>query len=450
MCILKKINIVIILHFWFKSRVISRYSRKEMSSLWSDEAKWSHWLEIEILVCEAWVKEGKIPPAAVKKIRSKARIDGARIDALEKETRHDVIAFVSAVGETVGPESRYLHFGLTSSDVLDTALACQLVAATSLLEKGLKELLQTLKALALKYKKTPMMGRTHGIHAEPITFGLKVSTWYAELTRQFERLNQAKETIAVGKLAGAVGTYVHVPTSIEETVLNKLGLKPETAPTQVVSRDRHAFYFGVLAGIAGSIEKIAVEIRHLSRTEVQELAEPFGKGQKGSSAMPHKRNPILTENLTGLARLVRAYAGAAFENVALWHERDISHSSVERVVAPDATIALDFMIYRLLEVLKNLEVYPEKMKQNMEATRGVVFSQEVLLALVEAGLKREQAYKIVQTNALNALKEGSSFKTCIAKDAVVKKHLKPKDLDLIFNWQRKLQSIDKIIERTLK
>lgn len=429
--------------------MILRYSRKEMASLWSDEARWCCWLEIEILACEAWVAEGKIPAEAARKIRSKARVHGARIEALEQETKHDVIAFVSAVGETIGPESRYLHFGLTSSDVLDTALACQLVRAADLLLKNMRRLLATLKELALKYKKTPMMGRTHGIHAEPITFGLKVATWYAEMERQLERLGQAKETIAVGKLSGAVGTYAHVPPSVERHVLSKLGLKAETAPTQVVSRDRHAFYFSVLAGIAASIEKIAVEIRHLSRTEIQELSEPFGKGQKGSSAMPHKRNPILTENLTGLARLARAYAGAALENVALWHERDISHSSVERVIAPDATIALDFMLHRLMEVLKGLNVYPERMKANLEATRGVVFSQEVLLALVGAGLSREAAYKIVQTHALFALKNGDSFRGRIAKDPAVKKHLQKKDLEAIFDWRRKLKTVEKIIQRTL-
>ena len=406
-------------------------------------------MEIEILSCEALVKEGKIPLEAFKKIKAKAKVRPERIAEIENQVKHDVIAFVSAVGETVGPESRYIHLGLTSSDVLDTSLACQLLDAANLLEKGLKHLLQVLKKLALKYEKSPMMGRTHGIHAEPITFGLKVATWYAEMERQLERLQRAKETIAVGKLSGAVGTYVHVNPAVEDFVLGKLGLKPESAPTQVVSRDRHAFYFSVLAGIASSIERIAVEIRHLARTEIQEVAEPFGSNQKGSSAMPHKRNPILTENLTGLARLVRSYAQAAFENVALWHERDISHSSVERVIAPDATIVLDFMIDRLTAVLAGLNVYPEQMKKNLEATRGVVFSQEVLLALVASGLSREQAYKIVQTHAMQALKNGEDFQSRIAKDPAVKKQLKPDALKNIFDWKRKLKNIDWVIKRVL-
>ncbi len=360
-----------------------------------------------------------------------------------------MIAFVSAVGETIGEESRYVHLGLTSSDVLDTALACQLVKSTNILLDDIKGLLKVLKTLALRFEKTPMMGRTHGMFAEPITFGLKVATWFAEIQRQLERLEKAKETIAVGKLSGAVGTYVHVPPHVEKFVLDRLGLRPETAPTQVVSRDRHAFYFGVLAGVASSLEKIAVEIRHLSRSEIQELSEPFDKGQKGSSAMPHKRNPILTENLTGLARLVRAYAQAALENVALWHERDISHSSVERVIAPDATIVLDFMIHRLMEVLKNIQVFPKQMKKNLEASRGVVFSQELLLALVQAGLSREKAYKIVQTHAMRAMQNGEDFYSRVSKDPAVKKHLDPKKLKSIFSWQNKLKNVDLVVKRTL-
>lgn len=430
--------------------MIPRYSRQKMTSLWSDLAKWETWLKIELLACEALCKEGKIPAGAFQKIKAKAKINPKRIEEIETETRHDVIAFVSAVGETVGPESRYIHMGLTSSDVLDTALGAQLKNAGHLLEDDLKKMIDVLKKLALRYEKTPMMGRTHGIHAEPITFGLKVATWYAEMRRQQTRLKSAIETIAVGKISGAVGTYAQISPAVEIFVLHQLGLMPETAPTQVVSRDRHAFYFSVLAGIASSIEKIAVEIRHLARTEIGEVAEPFGKGQKGSSAMPHKRNPILTENLTGLARLIRGYAVAAGENVALWHERDISHSSVERVIAPDATILLDFMLDRMTQVLQGLEVYPEKMKQNIEATHGVVFSQEVLLALVQKGLSRENAYKIVQKQALAALQNGGDFQDKIAKDPVVQKNLKNEELKNIFNWNRKLKNIDVIIRRTLK
>lgn len=429
--------------------MIPRYTRPQMAAVWSDKAKWEIWLAIELLACEAWAQEGKIPAEAFKKIKTKAKINPARIEKIEKEVKHDVIAFVSAISETVGAEGRYIHLGLTSSDVLDTALACQFVKATSLLESGLKESLKVLKTLAKKYEKTPMMGRTHGIHAEPITFGLKVATWFAEMKRQFERLQSARETIGVGKISGAVGTYVHVPPHVEAFVLSRLGLKAETPATQVVSRDRHAFYFSVLAGIASSIEKIAVEIRHLSRTEIGELAEPFGKGQKGSSAMPHKRNPILCENLTGLARLVRSYAQAGFENVALWHERDISHSSVERVIAPDATIVLDFMIHRLLEVLKGLEVFPKRMKKNLEALRGVIFSQEVLLALVKAGLSREVAYRIVQKHALAAMQNGIDFRRYVEKDETVKKYLKPAGLKTIFDFGGKLRNIGRIIHETL-
>lgn len=414
-----------------------------MAAVWADQAKWEHWLKIEFLVCEAWAQEGKIPSEAVQKIKQKAKINPRRIEAIEQKTRHDVIAFVSAVAETVGLEGRFLHLGLTSSDILDTGLACQFLKAASLLEADLKVLLNVLKNLAKRYQNTPMMGRTHGIHAEPITFGLKSAAWYAEMKRQQGRLAQAKETIAVGKISGAVGTYSQVPPSVEKYVLDRLGLKPETPATQVVSRDRHAFYFNVLAGIAGSIEKIAVEIRHLSRTEIGELAEPFGKGQKGSSAMPHKANPILTENLTGLARLMRSYAQAAYENVALWHERDISHSSVERVIAPDATIVLDFMLNRLTEVLKSLQVFPKRMKQNIESSRGVVFSQEVLRALIEKGLSREKAYQIVQKEARRALQNGADFRR------LVEKHLTPAQRKTIFNWNAKLKNIGRIIREAL-
>lgn len=429
--------------------MIPRYSRKEMAALWTDQAKWERWLAIEILATKAWVDEGRVPATAFQKIKSKAKIDPKKIEAIEAKVKHDVIAFVTAVAEGVGPEGRFLHLGLTSSDILDTALACQLVEASKLLENGLKDLLKILKQLSKKYEKTPMIGRSHGVHAEPITFGLKLATWHAEIKRQWERLGQARENIAVGKISGAVGTYVHVTPKVEQTVLSALGLKPERPATQIVSRDRHAFYFSVLAGIASSIEKIAVEIRHLARTEVGEVAEPFGPGQKGSSAMPHKKNPILSENLTGLARLVRAYSQAAFENVALWHERDISHSSVERVIAPDATTILDFMIHRLIVVLKGLNVYPKRMKQNLEATHGVVFSQEVLLALVQAGLSREKAYRIVQAQALKAMHNGKDFKSCLMGDATVKKYLSSETIRQIFNWNRKLKEVKGIIEEVL-
>ena len=420
-----------------------------MGRLWTDQSRWSLWLSIEILSCEAWEREGRIPKEAVAVIRKKAKINPKRIEALEAEVKHDVIAFVSAVAETIGPDARHLHFGLTSSDVVDTAFACQLKKASELLLEDLETLLKALKKLALQYKRTPMIGRTHGIHAEPITFGWKVAGWLAEVARQLERLEEAKKTISVGKISGAVGTYAHISPQIEKYILDRLGLVSEDVATQVVARDRHAFFFGVLAGVASTLEKIAIEIRHLARTEVAEVAEPFGKGQKGSSAMPHKRNPVLSENVTGLARLIRAYAQAALENVALWHERDISHSSVERVIAPDATIALDFMIHRLVGVLEGLEVYPDRMKKNLEATRGLIFSQEVLLALVEAGLKREEAYQIVQKHALAAWKDGEDFKARIEKDAIVKKTLDARQLKNLFDWKKQIQQVDQVLARTL-
>ena len=429
--------------------MIPRYTRPVMGQIWSDESRWTWWLSIEILSCEAWSQLGRIPQKAIPIIRKKARINSERINTIEAEVKHDVIAFVSAVAETIGPEGRYLHFGLTSSDVVDTAFACQLKASAELLEQDLNKLLATLKKIALKHKKTPMVGRTHGIHAEPTTFGWKVGGWYAEVVRQLERLKEATKTISVGKISGAVGTYAHIPPSVEKYILDRLELQREEVATQVVSRDRHAFFFSVLAGVASTIEKIAVEIRHLARTEIAEVAEPFGKGQKGSSAMPHKRNPVLAENVTGLARLVRSYAQAALENVALWHERDISHSSVERVIAPDATIALDFMIDRLNTILSGLEIYPEQMKRNLESTRGLIFSQEILLALVDAGLAREEAYRVVQKHALSAWKNGEDFQSRIQKDPVVRKKLNPKQVKELFDWKKQLQHIGNVLDQTL-
>lgn len=421
-----------------------------MADIWSDVARWEIWRVIEVLVCEAWGREGRIPSRAMAKIRAKSKVWPDRVAQIEAEIKHDVIAFVTAMAETVGAEGRYLHLGLTSSDILDTSLAVQLCKSSKLLEENLKSLLGTLKNLTKKYAKTPMMGRSHGIHAEPVTFGLKTATWYAEMKRHLARLREAKKTVAVGKISGAVGTYAQIPPRIEKQVLSKLGLKPETPATQVVSRDRHAFFFNVLAGIAGSIEKIAVEIRHLARTEVGEVAEPFGKGQKGSSAMPHKRNPILSENLTGLARLMRAYSQAANENVALWHERDISHSSVERVIAPDATIVLDFMLHRLNGVLRNLSVYPKRMLENIDATHGVIFSQEVLLALVDAGWSREKAYKRVQSHAMQAMQNGESFESRILQDAMVRRLLSVGEIRKVFSLERKLKEVPGIIKRALR
>ena len=429
--------------------MIPRYTLRQMGALWSDESRWQHWLKIEILACEALAHLGNIPSKDVAVIKKKAKIIPEKISALEAEVKHDVIAFVSSVAATVGPEGRHLHWGLTSSDVLDTAFACQLKAAAELLENRLKVLLQILEKKAIQYKKTPMIGRTHGIHAEPVTFGLKLAGWLAEFRRQQERLQFAKEEISAGKISGAVGTYAHISPEVEEYVLSKLGLVSEVVSTQVVSRDRHAFFFSVLAGIAGTVERVALEIRHLARTEVGEVLEPFGKQQKGSSAMPHKKNPILTENLTGLARLVRANVIPALENMALWHERDISHSSVERVIAPDTTIALDFMLDRLTYVIRDMAVQPKKMLANLESSKGLIYSQEVLLALVEKGLSRDQAYRIVQKHALKAWENGESFEEKIAKDPMVQKKLSKQELKSLFDWKRQLKHVDQIIKRTL-
>ncbi len=427
--------------------MIPRYSRPEMSAIWDERSKCSIWLKIEILACEAWAKEGKIPADALAAIKKKADFDLVRMAKIEEEVKHDVIAFLTSVAEFVGPDSRYIHLGLTSSDLLDTAFACQLASAGSIIAEDLGNVIKILKAQALKYKMTPMIGRTHGVHAEPVTFGLKLAVWHEEFARHAKRLEGAIDDISVGKISGAVGTFAHVPPSVEAHVCNGLGLKPAPVSSQIIQRDRHAYYFSVLAGIASSIEKVAVEIRHLQRTEVFEAAEPFGKGQKGSSAMPHKRNPILCENLTGLARIVRANAMAAFENVALWHERDISHSSAERVIAPDSTILADFMLSRLAGVLERLDVFPDKMKENLERTKGLFASQDVLLALTQAGMSREEAYRIVQSAAMEAWEKGKDFAKLVANDSSVKKYIKQNELDALFDVNRHFAHVDEIFKR---
>lgn len=430
--------------------MIPRYSRPEMVSIWDENAKCDLWLKIETLVCEAYAKDGKIPQEALETIKKKARYDLKRMAEIEAEVKHDVIAFLQSVAEFVGPDSRYIHLGLTSSDLLDTAFSCQLVQAGNLIAKDIQNILKILKAQAAKYKMTPMIGRTHGVHAEPITFGLKLALWYAEFERHLARLNNAINDIAVGKISGAVGTFAHVPPSIETYVCKNLGLTPAPISNQIIQRDRHAHYFAALAGIASSIEKVAIEIRHLQRTEVFEAAEPFGKGQRGSSAMPHKRNPILCENISGLARVVRANALAAFENIPLWHERDISHSSVERVIAPDSTILVDFMLARLAFVLERLDVFPDHMKENLERTRGLYASQDVLLTLTQAGMSREDAYRIVQGAAMQAWEEGKDFKQLIEKDPQVKKHLKQDELNELFDLNRHFVHVDEIFKRVFK
>lgn len=427
--------------------MIERYSREKMAAIWRRENKYAKWLDVEVAACEAMVKLGLAPAAAVDNIKAKAVINVARIDEIEAVTRHDVIAFVSSLTEVIGEDGRFIHMGLTSSDVLDTALAVQLKEASDLLLEDLDQLLAVLKRRALEHKKTLMIGRSHGIHAEPITFGLKLALWYAEMRRNRARLERAREAVSCGKISGAVGTFSFVDPFVEEYVCKKLGLAPAPVASQVVQRDRHAEFFSTLAIIASSLDKFAQEIRLLQRTEVREAEEYFSPGQKGSSAMPHKRNPVLSENISGLSRLVRSYALAALENVPLWHERDISHSSVERVIAPDATIALDFMLGRFTGLVDKLVVYPDRMLANLNMTRGVIFSQIVLLALIEKGTTREDAYAVVQENAMKSWQEGIEFRTLLERDERVRQHLSTADLDAVFDVTRFLKHLDYIFER---
>ena len=418
-----------------------------MGRIWTDQRKLETWLEIELLACEALAELGEIPQEAVKEIRGKASFDVERVNKIEKETKHDVIAFLTNVGEYIGPLSKYLHFGLTSSDILDTSLALLLKEASDLILQDIYQLLTVLKEKAFQYKETLMIGRSHGVHAEPITFGLKMALWYDEMKRNLIRMERAKEAISVGKISGAVGTFAHIPPFVEEYVCKRLGLKPAPISTQIVQRDHHAEFFTTLALIASSIEKFAVELRHLQRTEVLEAEEYFSKGQKGSSAMPHKRNPISAENLSGLARLVRSYSVASLENVPLWHERDISHSSVERVIAPDATILIDYMLTRLTSIVKNLLVYPDHMKSNLERMGGLIFSEAVLLLLTRKGLSREEAYAVVQRNAMMVWEMGGDFRTFLSQDETIQRLLTPEELIRAFNVQAPLKHIDVIYQR---
>ncbi len=430
--------------------MIQRYTRPRMGRLWEPENRFQKWLDVEIAVCEAWAELAEIPVDALAVIKKKAKFDVNRIDEIEKVVKHDVIAFLTSVAENVGPESRYIHKGLTSSDILDTALSLLMREASDIIISDMKELMSVLKKQAYKYKNTPTIGRSHGIHAEPTTFGLKFALWYEDMTRNLARMKRAKEIISAGKLSGAVGTFSNIPPVIEEKVCKKLNLKPEPVATQIVQRDRHAEYLSVLALIAASIEKIAVEIRHLQRTEVLEAEEPFSKGQKGSSAMPHKRNPIGCENLSGLARLVRSNALAAFENIALWHERDISHSSVERVIIPDSAILVDYMLNRMKNILEGLYVYPEKMKENMDRSYGLYNSQRVLLVLASKGMTRENAYEVVQRNAMKSWQSGIEFKKLLSKDKAIKKYLKTKDIEKIFDLKYYFKNVDYIFKRVFK
>jgi len=427
--------------------VISRYTRKEMADLWSDTARFGAWLEIEILACEEQAKLGRVPPKAVSVIRRRAKFDPARIEEIERETKHDVIAFLTNIGEHVGPDSRYIHLGMTSSDVLDTGLAIQMKRSAQLLLKDLHGLAAVLKRRAGEFKKTVMIGRTHGIHAEPTTFGLKLALWYDETLRHIDRLTHARDTVSVGQISGAVGTFEHIDPSVERYVCGRLGLTPASISTQVLQRDRHAEFMTALAVIGCSLEKFATEIRHLQKTEVLEVEEYFSKGQKGSSAMPHKRNPITCERIAGLSRVLRGNALAAMENVALWHERDISHSSVERVIIPDSCILLDYMLVTFTKVIDQLLVYPENMKKNIELTHGLVHSQAVMLALTGRGMRREEAYAIVQKHAMETWETKKNFKVLISADAKIRKMLSKQEIDAAFNSKKALANVDYIFKR---
>lgn len=428
--------------------MIPRYSRKEMEAIWSDEERIKLWLEVELRVVEARSQLGEIPHEDARILREKARITLEELKEREKQTQHDVIAFVEKVSESVGEvEARHFHYGLTSSDILDTAFSLQILKATDLLLQDLNELLSLLKERALTYRRTVMVGRTHGVHAEPITLGLKFARWYALFSRRRETLSKAREQVSYGKLSGAVGTYAHLSPEVEAVVLESLGLKPEPVASQVIPRDRYAEYFCALALLASAIEEVAVEIRSLQRTEIREWEEPFSEGQKGSSAMPHKRNPVLSENLTGLSRYVRSLLIAVLENIALWDERDISHSSVERIVFPDATIALDFALRRLLEIISRLEIYPERMAENLHLTRGLIFTQAVLLKLIDYGYSRKEAYEIVQSHAMKVWKEGGELLHHLLKDPRVVRIIPEEELYNTFRLEPLLHRIDGIFTR---
>jgi len=427
--------------------MIPRYTRPEMGRLWSDENKFATWLAVEIAATEVLVERGTVPREALVAIKSSARFDVARIEEIERDVQHDVIAFVSNVAENVGPDGRWLHYGLTSSDVVDTALAMLMRDACDLILGGVDELMGVVRARAFEFKDAPMIGRTHGVHAEPMTFGLKLALWYAELVRDRERVARARETITVGKLSGAVGTFSHLPPAFEEAVCAKLRLRPAPAASQVLQRDRHAEVMAALAITAASLEKFATEIRALQKTEVRELQEPFGSKQKGSSAMPHKRNPVGCEQVAGLARLLRANALAAMENVTLWHERDISHSSVERVIIPDSFTALDHMLARFTRIVRGMLVNTERMQANLDSGRGLVFSGQLLLELTAAGMRREDAYRIVQGHALAAFDENGDFRERVSRDREVREVLSDEAIAEVFHLERYLSHIDVVFER---
>ncbi len=427
--------------------MIARYTRPEMGNIFTDDNRYAIWLEIELLACEAQAELGAVPKESVKTIRERAKFDVERINQIEAEVKHDIIAFLTSVGESVGPDSRFIHLGMTSSDVVDTALSVQMKQAGEILLKDLIALRDVLARRAKEFKMTVMIGRSHGIHAEPTTFGLKLALWYEETKRNITRMQSAIDTISVGQISGAVGTFAHLSPEVEEYVCGKLGLKPAPVSTQVIQRDRHAEYLTTVAVIGSSLDKFATEIRHLQRTEVLEAEEYFSEKQKGSSAMPHKRNPITCEQISGLARLLRGNAQAALENVALWHERDISHSSVERVIVPDSCITLDHMLTKFTNIIDKLLVYPENMKQNLEITHGLLYSQPVLLALAKKGMKREDAYRLVQKHAMDVWKSKKNFKEILKAEPEISAILSDADLDEAFDPKKSLSNVDYIFKR---
>lgn len=430
--------------------MISRYTLPEMGKIWEDEFKFATWLQIEILACEARKEMGEVPAEDLKTIKEKAAFDVKRILEIEETTKHDVIAFLTNVAEYVGPASRHIHYGMTSSDILDTTLAYQMKSAGEILMKQMLELKEELKVRAIEHKNTVCIGRSHGIHAEPTTMGLKFALWYEETKRNIKRLQSAIDTISVGQISGAVGTFEHLSPKVEKYVCEKMNLKPAKVSTQVIQRDRHAEFMNTLAVIGATLEKISIEIRHLQRTEVLEAEEFFSKGQKGSSAMPHKRNPVISERITGLARILRANAVAALENVALWHERDISHSSVERIIIPDSCIALNYMLDLMVKLIKNLLIYPENMMRNLNLTRGLVFSQTVLLKIVDKGVSREDAYRFVQSPAMDVWANKNKFlKDELLKSKEVMKYISQKELEEIFNTDKILKNVDYIFQRSI-
>lgn len=427
--------------------MIERYTRPEMKKLWSEENRYNSWLEVEILADEAWAELGEIPKEDVEKIREKASFDIERILEIEKETKHDVVAFTRAVSESLGEEKKWVHYGLTSTDVVDTAYGYQLKQVNDILRKDLKNLLEVIGEKAIEHKYTVTMGRTHGVHAEPTTFGLKLALWYSEMKRHIERFEHAARGVEAGKISGAVGTFANIPTFVEKYVCEKLGTRPQEISTQVLPRDLHAEYVSSIALIATSVEKFATEIRGLQKSETREVEEGFAKGQKGSSAMPHKRNPIGSENMAGLARVIRGHMITAYENVSLWHERDISHSSAERIILPDSTTLLNYMLNRFTNIVRNLTVFPENMKRNMDATLGLIYSQRVLLKLIDKGLSREEAYDMVQPQTAVSWDEQRSFQQLVLEDKTIMSYLTKEDVEDAFDYNYHLKNVDEIFER---